>query len=250
MNAKTLRVMLAASFLGGCASTSEVVTGGTAPQRPMHSAADYNFRDDGPADIYDPFESVNRTIYTFNARFDEYVFLPIVYAYEAVMPDPLEDRISDFFSNLSEIPTFANSLLQGNMDHAGRALHRFAINTTVGLLGFVDIASAAGVPQEREDFGQTLGVWGMDNGPYIVLPILGPSNLRDTTGLAVTTLATMTAIPGDTQDTTAYKAANYGLRPVNVRRNIGFRYYNTSSPFEYDLVRLLYTQKRELDIER
>ncbi|MCB2009786.1 MAG: VacJ family lipoprotein [Geminicoccaceae bacterium] len=240
------KLALATLLLSGCAGT---------PDRPLtparHVIDEIERPDDGfPSDIYDPFEGFNRGSYTFNAKFDEYVFLPVVYGYRAVMPDVLEDRVHDFFSNLSEIPTFVNSLLQLNFDHAGRAAHRFLVNSTVGLLGFVDIATLTGTEQEREDFGQTLGVWGLGEGPYIVLPILGPSNLRDATGLAVTAVATAAAVPPDVSDTTAYEATAYGLRPIDTRNNVAFRYYSSSSPFEYELVRLLYTQKRQFDILR
>ncbi|MEZ5825396.1 MAG: VacJ family lipoprotein [Geminicoccaceae bacterium] len=233
-------------LLAGCATTDE-----HAYTTPMHTIDEVEVPAGGfPSDIHDPLESFNRGVYAFNARFDDYVFLPALHVYETVMPDVLEDRVSDFFSNLREIPNFVNSVLQLNLNHAGRAAHRFFVNSTIGLLGFIDIATLTGYPQEAEDFGQTLGVWGAGEGPNIVLPIFGPSNLRDTSGLAVSAIATGMAVPTDVQDTTAYDAAAYGLRPVDVRRNTAFRYYSSSSPFEYELVRLLYTQKRQFDIQR
>lgn len=236
---------LTVTLLAGCASKPPPTT----PAQKQLS--DFNTPDKGyRVDIYDPLEGFNRGVYVFNARFDEYVFLPLVDGYRYVTPDPLEDRISDFFSNLTEVSTFVNSLLQFNFKHAGRAAHRFFVNSTVGLLGFIDIATMVGVPQEREDFGQTLGVWGAGEGPYLVLPILGPSNLRDTTGIVVDTLATSAAVPEDVADDPAYLAIWNGLRPIDTRKNTAFRYYQTGTPFEYDQIRLLYTQKRRLDIER
>ena len=201
-----------------------------------------------PLDVYDPIEPVNRAIYQFNAVFDDYVFLPIVDAYELVTPDFVEDRVSDFFSNLLEIPTFANSLLQLRGERAGRALTRFVVNTMF-TLGFYDLAGARGIEPMREDFGQTLGHWGVGNGPFLMIPVLGPSNLRDGTGILADFASYFFVIPPGATDTTAYKASVYGLYPIDRRSNIPFRYYQTGSPFEYELVRLLYTQRRKLEVE-
>ena len=244
-NLLSASLLVAGVLLAGCAGPTKDVT----PAR--RSASELDVPPGGyPIDVHDPVESVNRGTYLFNAKFDEYVFLPLVSGYRYVMPDVFEDRVSDFFSNLTEIPTFINSLLQLNFDHAGRAAHRFFVNSTVGLLGFIDFATMVGYPQEREDFGQTLGVWGVGDGPYLVLPILGPSNLRDALGSVVDLMQTTVVTPTGVADSTAYDPAAYGLRPVDTRKNISFRYYQTGSPFEYSQVRLLYTIKRRLDIER
>jgi phospholipid-binding lipoprotein MlaA len=200
-----------------------------------------------PIDVYDPIEPVNRAIYQFNAVFDDYVFLPIVDAYELVTPDFVEERVSDFFSNLLEIPTFANSVLQLKGERAGRALTRFVVNSMF-TLGFYDLAGARGIAPMREDFGQTLGHWGVGNGPYLMIPVLGPSSLRDGTGILVDLGSYYFAFPTEVTDTLAYKAGIYGLYPIDRRRGIDFRYYQTGSPFEYELVRLLYTQRRELEV--
>ncbi len=200
-----------------------------------------------PLDVYDPIEPVNRAVYQFNAVFDDYVLLPIVHAYEFVLPEFVQDRISDFFSNLTEIPTFANSVLQLRGERAGRAFTRFVVNSMF-TLGFYDLAGSGGVGQEREDFGQTLGHWGVGAGAYLMLPVLGPSNVRDGTGLLVDTLGFYLILPAAVTGTLAYDATQYGLYPVDLRRNTPFRYYQTGSPFEYELVRLLYTQKRKIEI--
>ncbi|MGI9508905.1 MAG: MlaA family lipoprotein [Geminicoccaceae bacterium] len=232
-------------LLGGCASKNEPTVGAT------RQLSEFKTPENGHAiDVNDPFEGFNRGVYAFNAVFDRYVFLPLVNAYQFVVFDPIEDRISDFFSNLTEISSFANSMLQLKFDHAGRAASRFFINTSLGLGGFIDMASLADLPQEREDFGQTLGVWGAGNGPYLVLPILGPSNLRDTTGFIVDAIPPALLVPSDVTDETAYSVAMYGIRPLDARKNTAFRYYGTGSPFEYEQVRLLYTEKRLLDIQR
>lgn len=202
-----------------------------------------------PIEVYDPFEGFNRGVYLFNAQFDRYVFLPLVDAYRLVTPDFLEQRVTDFFSNLTELSTFVNASLQLNMPHASRSALRFFINSTMGLLGLIDIATPLGYPQEREDFGQTLGVWSVGAGPYLVLPILGPSSLRDSVGSIVDSIPVALVVPPEVSTDPSY-SATYGLRPLDARKNTGFRYYMTGSPFEYEQVRLLYTQKRELDIKR
>ena len=133
-------------------------------------------------DVYDPLEPLNRAIYNFNAGFDRYVFLPIVRAYEFVTPVFVQNRISDFFDNIQEIPTLANNVLQLKPDATGRSATRLIINTMF-TAGFYDLAgNQGGVPRVPEDFGQTLGHWGAGAGPYLVIPVLGPSNLRDATG--------------------------------------------------------------------
>ena len=245
MSTRIVAIVTLALLLFGCASTSEPTV------QAKRQLSEFDSPPGGyQIDVYDPLESFNRGAYAFNAVFDKYVFLPLVDAYKLVTFDPIEDRISNFFSNLTEVSSFLNSMLQLNFDHAGRAASRFFINSTVGLLGFIDIATLADLPQEREDFGQPLGVWGAGNGPFLVLPILGPSNLRDTAGLIVDAVPSALLLPGDVSDETAYRVGWYGIRPLDVRKNTAFRYYETGSPFEYEQVRLLYTQKRIFDILR
>jgi phospholipid-binding lipoprotein MlaA len=203
-----------------------------------------------PLQVWDPLEPINRSIYTFNAAFDRYVFLPVVRAYVDVTPEFVRDRVSDFFINLDEFRNFTNSVLQLKAESAGRAVLRFVVNVMFGFGGLYDIASARGIPPEPEDFGETLGHYGAGPGPYLVIPILGPSNLRDGTGLAVDGLAFYYVLPADVTSSIAYYALMYGLRPIDLRYRTPFRYYETGSPFEYDLVRFLNTEKRRLDIEK
>lgn len=138
-----------------------------------------------PIDVYDPFEGFNRRMYKFNAQFDESVFLPVVRGYEIVTPDYVEDRISSFFQNVAEIRNLLNAALQLKGAAALTTSARFLINTTLGIGGLWDHATGWGLHQQTEDFGETLGHYGVTPGSYLVLPFLGPSNLRDTTGLAV-----------------------------------------------------------------
>lgn len=239
-------VAVAAGVLAGCGSTA---TGPIEP--PRFTLGDVKSEDAvSPLLVYDPIEPVNRGMYTFNAGFDRYVFLPVVDTYEAVVPTFVRGRISDFFINLTEFRNFTNSVLQLKSERAGRAALRFIINVMFGFGGLYDIAGAKGIGQEPEDFGQTLGTWGAGPGPYLVVPILGPSNLRDGTGTLVDAAAFSFALPVAVADSIVYNVADYGLRPIDTRSRIAFRYYGTGSPFEYDLVRFVYTEKRKLDIEK
>jgi len=203
-------------------------------------------------DVYDPIEPVNRALYRFNAVFDEYLFLPVTRAYEFITPVFLQDRISGIFSNISEVRNLTNSILQARPKTSATVFTRFLINTTIGIGGMWDPATDLGFLKHEEDFGQTLGWWGLKQGPYIVLPIFGPSSLRDTTGLVGDSAAQYFYLyqPTDMDQNIGAGAAYTGGNAVDTRHNIPFRYYQTGSPFEYDLVRLLYTKKRKLDIEQ
>ncbi len=239
--------LLVSLCLGGCAATpAEPVI---PPHRQLKDVARPG--EVFAVEVYDPLESWNRGVYTFNARADRAVILPVVNAYRFITPEFVRNRIADFFSNLTEIPTFANAVLQLRGETAARAALRFIDNVLLGVGGLYDIAgNQGGVPQVREDFGLTLGVWGVGDGPYLVLPLLGPSNVRDASGLAVDTVGFTLLIPPGVRDSTAYLATAYGLRPIDQRSNIPFRYYRTGSPFEYDLIRLLYTRSRRAEIAR
>ncbi len=201
-------------------------------------------------DVHDPLEPMNRAIYKFHAMFDRAIFLPVTEPYEFVTPIFVQDRVSNFFSNISEIFTFANSILQGKIERASRALVRFVVNSTIGVAGLFDPMTELGTNQQREDFGQTLGTWGFPDGPYLVLPILGPSNFRDTLGLAGDTIAYQKVDPFGLASFESDHPEITALRAIDQRSQIGLRYYQTGSPFEYDLVRLLYTRKRQLEIKR
>ena len=131
----------------------------------------------------DPFESVNRSILEFNLESDRVLLKPVASAYARWIPGPVRTGVNNFFSNLWEPMTIVNDLLQGKLGHAGRDTARFVINSTLGFFGILDVASELDLPRRREDFGQTLAVWGVPSGPYLVLPFLGPSNMRDTAGL-------------------------------------------------------------------
>lgn len=205
-----------------------------------------------PVDVYDPFEGFNRGVYMFNAKFDEYIFLPVVDGYRFITPDYVEDRVSDFFSNVSDIQNFINAFLQLKFSTSFNTLSRFVLNTTIGIGGLWDQATRMGLSQQTEDFGQTLGRYGVGNGPYLVLPFFGPSNARDGTGLLVDFAARYfyLYVPLNLDDSPEITTPITALNLVDTRHQVEFRYYETGSPFEYELVRFLYTKVRRLEIER
>jgi len=134
-------------------------------------------------DPQDPFERFNRATFSFNDAVDRAIVKPVSQLYRAITPEFVRTGVANFFGNLSDIPTALNDVLQGKPKGAGTHVGRVAINSTLGLLGLFDVATPLGLERQREDFGQTLGVWGFDSGPYLVLPLLGPSSGRDATGL-------------------------------------------------------------------
>ena len=131
------------------------------------------------ADPADPYESFNRASYGFNSAIDKAVLKPIAKGYDAIIPNPAKVGISNFFSNIGEIPTIVNDMLQGKFLDSLSDSGRFIINSTLGLAGFIDVATDLGLEENDEDFGQTLGVWGFESGAYLVLPFLGPTTVRE-----------------------------------------------------------------------
>ena len=133
----------------------------------------------------DPLEGINRGVYKFNDKLDKVVAKPVAKAYKSILPEFAQKGINNFFTNIGMVVTTANDLLQLKFDHAMNDLGRFAINTTFGVGGLLDLASKDGIEKRKEDFGQTLGYWGVNNGAYLVLPFIGPTTTRDTGGLVV-----------------------------------------------------------------
>lgn len=131
----------------------------------------------------DPYESYNRAMFTFNDKVDTYALKPVATVYRDVTPSFVQTGVGNFFGNLSDAWSGVNNLLQGKGEDGMTDITRFALNSTLGVLGLFDIASPAGLEKHKEDFGQTLGVWGLESGPYLVLPLLGPSTVRDTVAL-------------------------------------------------------------------
>jgi phospholipid-binding lipoprotein MlaA len=233
-------------FLTGCASTLPPAQ--TPAQRPV----DEFVKEDVvyTIDVYDPIEGFNRGVYKFNFYFDKYIFLPVVSVYEFILPKFFQDRVSRFVDNVFEFNNLTNSLLQLEFKKAGITVSRFAVNTTFGVLGMFEMAEDMGLQRQNEDFGQTLGHYGVGHGPFLMLPVLGPSNLRDTTGLVADAAAFSYLGPPAWVDDDDITMAFNIVTAVDKRHREKFRYYETGTPFEYDLVRMLYTKKRELDIAR
>ena len=146
-------------FLSGCASTG--------------------------GDQRDPIEGLNRAIYNFNEGLDKMIIKPVAKGYQAVVPDPVDKGVTNFFGNINDVVTTVNGLLQFKFHQGGSDALRVLINSTLGVLGLFDVASKMGFEKHNEDFGQTLGYWGLGHGPYLVLPVLGPSSVRDATGRLV-----------------------------------------------------------------
>ena len=159
-------VLLATLALAGC-----VAPGANAPQQAAI--------DSGPND---PWENTNRSIFGFNQKVDENVLVPVAEGYRQVVPPPVRQSVHDFMQNLNEPVIFANDVLQGQGQLAGNTFGRLALNTTIGVGGLFDVATPIGIPYHSNDFGVTLANWGFPDGPYLILPVLGPSNVRDLAG--------------------------------------------------------------------
>ncbi len=140
-------------------------------------------------DPRDPWENFNRSMFAFNDSLDRGLFIPIAKGYKAITPEPVDQGITNFYANLSDIGSAINNALQFKLQRAGSDVGRVVVNSTLGLLGFIDVASNLNFPRYNEDFGQTFGVWGAEPGPYLVLPFLGPSSGRDSVGLIFDWLA-------------------------------------------------------------
>ncbi len=190
---------------------------------------------------YDPLERVNRFTYRFNARFDEHVFLPVANGYRH-MPGPIRAGVHNFFRNLAEVTSTVNYGLQWRLGSGARSLGRFVINSTIGIGGLFDVATKFKLSNEQTGFSATLSTWGVPPGPYLVVPLLGPSTLRDGCGFL-----------GDYGIEYGINVVNlyrgnktYALGVVNAidqRAAIDFRYYGSGSPFEYETIRFLYVHR-------
>jgi phospholipid-binding lipoprotein MlaA len=200
-------------------------------------------------DVSDPLEGYNRGAYKFNYGFDKYVFLPVVRSYEFILPNYAEDRVSSFFSNITEFRNFYNNLLQGKFKNSGITLGRFAVNTTVGLVGLYDPATHWDMKHKPEDLGQTFGHWGIGSGAYVVLPIVGPSSARDGVGFVGDAVVNAEVGPITWIDDEGTELALNVTRAVDIRHKVKFRYQQSGSPFEYELIRMFYGMKREADVK-
>jgi phospholipid-binding lipoprotein MlaA len=193
-------------------------------------------------DPRDPFEPMNRAVYRFNDELDKAVTRPVAEAYRHFVPPVVRTGIDNFFSNLNDVLVALNNALQGKVPDAINDLGRVAVNTTLGVLGFRDVATGLGVQKNNEDFGQTLGRWGFGDGPYIVLPILGPSSVRDTFGWA----GDIYTHPLIAVDNVNVRNSLIGLRFVTVRADLieATNILETAALDPYEFVRDAYLQRR------
>jgi phospholipid-binding lipoprotein MlaA len=167
-------------------------------------------------DPRDPLEPYNRGVTQFNEQVDAIVLKPVATAYKEVTPPLVRTGVSNFFANLTDVWSFVNNVLQLRLEGAASSFMRVNVNTFLGLGGVLDVASEIGIDRYRQDFGLTLGSWGMDTGPYLVLPILGPSTVRDTLALPVD----MMGNPVRYVDPTSARNSLYALRAVDARANL------------------------------
>lgn len=192
----------------------------------------------------DPYEEYNRNVWEFNRAIDKAVLKPVAEGYQAVTPDPVEKGISNFFSNLGEIETIINDILQAKFGKAGRDTGRFLINSTLGLAGFLDPATEMGLKKQEEDFGQTLAAWGFDSGPYLMLPFLGPSTARDSIGFAVDKVALYS--PYDEMNDSQTEWSLRALDLIQTRASLlPLEEQLEQALDDYSMVRDAYLQRRE-----
>ncbi len=190
----------------------------------------------------DPLEPMNRAIFQFNEVVDDNIFEPVAKTYKYVTPDPVETGVSNFFSNIGEVSTIANDVFQFKFKQAGYDFLRFSINTTIGVFGIFDVASSVGLNKNKEDFGQTLGYWGIPQGPYLVLPFFGASTFRDAPGL----YADMQVSPIQQLDNEEAITLN-ALNAISTRARLlrATKILDTAAKDKYIFIRESYLQKRE-----
>ena len=200
-------------------------------------------------DASDPLEPVHRAVYKFNDTFDRYLLRPVAEVYQDYVPGIARTGVRNFFANLEEPVTIVNQVLQGKPGHAAGDTMRFGFNTIFGVFGLMDVATGWGLEKHNEDFGQTFGVWGFGEGWYLVLPLLGPSTVRDTAGLPLEFQMGVWRFASERTDawgTVAY----YSLLFVSKRADLlsASQVLDTAAVDEYLQVRAAYRQKRWYDI--
>jgi len=197
---------------------------------------------------YDPLERLNRFTYRFNALWDENIFLPVSNGYRK-LPSPVRTGVHNFFGNLAEVDSVVNFALQGRLGYGVRSLGRFVINTTVGIGGLFDVATKVNLTAAPTGFGTTLSKWGMHPGPYLVIPFLGPSTLRDGVGLLGDYGIEYGVDAGGLYRNSSRSWMLGGANAIDQRSSIDFRYYSTGSAFEYETIRFLYVRRRLIEDE-
>ncbi len=194
----------------------------------------------------DPWENLNRGTFAFNLKFDKYLLSPLAKGYRFILPSEIRTGVRNFLSNLTEPWTTINSALQGDFKNTGNTIARFLINSTVGLLGIFDVATEVGFKKQKEDFGQTLAVHGVGPGPYLVLPFLGPSTLRDALGKITTMYADPVTLALERNDKDQWIWIGMAIKGVDFReQNLEkIDNLNATSVDFYATLRSLYLERR------
>lgn len=194
----------------------------------------------------DPWEGANRGIYQFNKQVDRAFVKPLAQGYHAITPDIIETGFHNFFSNLGDVVSLANNLLQLKLDASLTDFSRIVFNSTFGLAGLIDVATPMGLKSSDEDFGQTLGYWGLNSGPYVVLPLLGPSSVRD--GLGKIPDSTALNVWANEVGHIPSRNVGYGVDLLDTRVGL-FSAEKLITGDEYSFVRDAYLQQREFDVK-
>lgn len=201
----------------------------------------------GPtANPNDPMEPLNRAVFNFNDGLDRAVLQPVATAYDQVTPSPVKTGVRNFFGNISDVWSVVNNLLQGKLKESLETFMRVSVNSTFGFGGVLDIGTEAGLPKNKQDFGQTLGVWGFDAGPYVVLPLFGPSSVRDTAGRLVDTSADLVSYTRNVPTRNSLTV----LRLVDTRAQLlgATGILDQAALDKYSFTRDLYLQRRAASI--
>lgn len=223
MKKQPFLIVIFCALLGACASAPE----GKGQDQYSHAI--------------DPYEDFNRSMFAFNDGVDTYFLKPVTQGYKFVMPDVAETGVSNFFSNLLEVRNIINALLQGKGEKAANSTGRFIFNSTIGLAGLFDVAGGIGLEKEDgEDFGQTLGTWGVGSGSYLVLPLLGPSTVRDGVGIPVD----MYLDPANYHEQSSVRTGLTVLEVIDTRAGL-LEAEKLISGDKYVFIRDAYLQRRE-----
>ena len=201
----------------------------------------------GASNPQDPLEGFNRAMFTVNDKFDQIALKPVATAYRNWLPSFVQTGVNNFFGNLADVWSAANGYLQGNGVDGTTAVMRVAVNTTFGLGGLLDVSSAAGLQKKNKDFGQTLGVWGVGSGPYLVLPLFGPSNIRDAAALPVDFYGDIWSYKYPVR----WRNTGEVVRLVDKRANLldASTLLEDAALDKYEFVRDAYTQRRQSQID-
>ena len=191
----------------------------------------------------DPWEGFNRAMFSFNEGLDRAIVKPVTQGYRFIMPDFAEQGVHNFFENIGDVKTFFNNVLQGKPKEASEDLGRVIVNTTIGIGGLFDVATTFGIPKHDEDFGQTLGTWGVESGPYLVLPLFGPSSVRDGIGR----IPDMMVDPVQQVSDDDTRLGLQVLRVIDARSQL-LEAEGVISGDRYTFIRDAYLQRREFEI--